>query len=134
MRVRSCCLLLLIFVAALFPPLHAAPPPQSRGVKPFRYVVKTGDTPSGLAAKWGVPATMIAREGQTLRAGDVVAIPLSERRRIRRGDALWDLSKHYGIPLETLAKFNNLAAPYVLRRGRILMIPELGSRSKSRKK
>ena len=127
----SSVLLLFLFVPTR---VQADTLPKAKTVKPFRYIVKTGDTPSGLAAKWGIPASMIASEGETLHAGAVVTIPLRERRKILRGDALWDLSKHYGIPVETLAKFNSLPPPYILKRGRTLMVPDFGPQPKTRKK
>lgn len=96
------------------------------GVKPFRYVVQTGDTHSGLAAKWGIPAKMIAPAGRTLKAGDELVIPLRARVRIGPRDSLWKVGRRYNIRMETIAKFNGIRPPkYVVRPGQIVLIPEV---------
>jgi spore germination protein len=85
--------------------------------------VRTGDTPSTLASRWGLPQSFIARSGHVLKVGEVITIPLAARVKIQRGDSLSSLSKKYGVPVETLAKFNRIPPPYRVRAGRTIMVP-----------
>jgi hypothetical protein len=123
---------LAIMASAL--PCEAQKPAPKLQVQPFRYVIKTGDTPSGLAGRWGLPVVMIARKGETLRVGGVLTIPLKARRTIGNRDSLWDLSRHYGVSIETLAKFNSIVPPYTLVRGHVLLVPKLRSRLPPKRK
>lgn len=130
----SLLLLACLAVAGVIVPSPAQNPTRKLRVESFRYAVKTGDTPSSLAKKWGLPVRLVARKGRALRAGDVITIRLRDRHRIRSGDSLAALSRHYRVPLETLAKFNSLHRPYRLIRGKILLIPDLGKRRAVRRK
>ena len=97
----------------------------SNEVKPFRYVVRSGDAASRLARRWATPQSLIARPGHVLKVGEVITIPLLARVKIRRGDTLSSLGQKYGISIETLAKFNGVPPPYRVRRGRTIMVPAL---------
>lgn len=110
-------------------------PAQAAGnrVAPFHYTVVTGDSPSSLAAKWGVPSSLVAAQGATLKAGDVITIPLRARVKIGRNEALWNVCKRYKVPLETVGKFNSISPPYHIRQGQIVLIPLMPAQSKSRK-
>lgn len=97
---------------------------QSR-VKAFRYVVRTGDTPSQLAQRWGLPQPIIATPGRVLRVGEVITVPLLARTKVRRGESLSALSQKYGVSVETLAKFNRVPPPYRVKTGQVIMVPAL---------
>src|SRR5258708_7071558 len=97
--------------------------PQSREVKPFHYTVRTGDTPSELDERLGIPASLVAAPGHTIRVGEVLTIPLAARVKIHRGDTLSALGQKYGVTVETLAKFNRVVPPYKIRSGRTILVP-----------
>jgi LysM repeat protein len=105
--------------------LVAADGPSQKAVRPFRYTVQTGDTVSGLAVKWGIPEANLAKAGSKLRVGEVITIPLLVRARIRRGQSLSDLTQQYKVPIETIAKFNNLPPPYHVKTGQVVLVPLL---------
>lgn len=42
---------------------------------------------------------------------------------VQRGDTLYSISRHYGVPLKDLINANNLHAPYTLHVGQILNLP-----------
>jgi LysM repeat protein len=110
-------------------------PAQAAGIRvaAFHYTVVTGDSPSSLAAKWGVPPSLVAAQGATLKAGDVITIQLRARVKIGRNEALWNVCKRYKVPLETVGKFNNVPPPYHVRRGQIVLIPLMPTQPKAQK-
>ena len=94
-------------------------------VKPFRYIVRTGDSPSRLAHRWGIPQSLISKRDHVLKTGEVVTIPLAARVTVRRGGSLSEVSQKYGVSVEMLAKFNRLRPPYHVRAGKVIMVPAL---------
>lgn len=44
--------------------------------------------------------------------------------KVRPGDTLWEIAKHYGSSIPFIAKLNNLSPPYLLRPGQKLLIPQ----------
>ena len=44
--------------------------------------------------------------------------------RVRRGDTLYSIAKKKNVPLRALIQENNLSAPYTIKVGQILKIPE----------
>ena len=123
---RRCCARMSLSVSFLFFVVcgiaWADPAPT---VKPFRYIVRTGDTPSRLASRWGLPQSLVSKSGQVLKIGETLSIPLVAREKISRGGSLSVLSGKYGVSVEMLAKFNRLKAPYRVRAGRVIMVPKL---------
>jgi len=115
--------LMLVMLIALVCAAHAADKGTPSSVKPYHYTVRTGDTASQLAQRWGLPESMITKPGQPLKIGDVITIPLIARTKVRRGGTLSELGVRYGLPVETIAKFNRIPAPYHVRAGRVLLIP-----------
>ena len=97
----------------------------SNEVKPFRYVVRSGDAASRLAKRWAIPQALIAKPDHVLKVGDVITIPLAARVKVQRGDTLSGLSQKYSVSIETLAKFNRVSPPYRVRAGRTIMVPAL---------
>jgi LysM repeat protein len=93
--------------------------------KPFRYVVRTGDSTSRLSARWGLPQSLISKPGRVLKVGEIISIPLAARTRVQRGGSLSALSTQYAVSVETLAKFNRVPPPYRVRAGKVIMVPAL---------
>jgi LysM repeat protein len=92
----------------------------------FHYIVRTGDTPSGLAKRWGVPKSAFCKPGAKLRVGQTVTIPLLARVRVQSGTSLCALSHKYHRSVETLARFNQIPPPYYLKEGQTVLIPQTG--------
>ena len=44
--------------------------------------------------------------------------------RVRRGDTLYSIARKKNVPLRALIQENNLSAPYTIKVGQILKIPE----------
>ena len=111
----------LLLVSAV----HADDKPSAGKIKPFHYTIKTGDTASKLAQRWGLPESLIAKPSQMLKIGDVITIPLAARERVRRGASLSVIGQKYGVTVETLAKFNHVPPPYNIKSGKVILVPAL---------
>jgi len=92
-------------------------------IKPFHYVVRTGDTPSGLAHRWGIPQSAFSKPAMKLKVGQTITIPLQARIRVQSGTSLSGLSQKYHRSVEALAKFNHIPPPYYLKEGQTVLIP-----------
>jgi LysM repeat protein len=90
----------------------------------FRYVVRTGDTSSRLAKRWGIAESVFCKPGEKLKVGQTVTIPLAARVRVPTGSSLSALSHKYHHSVETLARFNQIPPPYTLRAGQTILIPQ----------
>jgi len=42
---------------------------------------------------------------------------------VRRGDTLWDIARTYGVSVETIVRFNDIAEPSLIRPGEELLVP-----------
>lgn len=92
------------------------------------YVVKSGDTLSGIAAKTGSPQSEIARannleEPFALRIGQVLQIPSGKYHRVSSGETGIAIARAYGVPWNQIVELNDLQAPYILRVGQRLQLP-----------
>lgn len=106
-----------------------------------RVMVRRGDTLARLARRAGVSVEELARAnglapGARIRAGQRLRLP--ERRQglaaadaggkkgiryvVRSGDTLWKIARSYGVDVERLAEWNNLAPGRPLRQGRVLVV------------
>lgn len=100
-----------------------------------RYVVRAGDTFSGIATIYGIAVeeleqlndgvnVSLLEAGQSLIVPAVPAPPLTSRTyTVRRGDTLYDISLRFNVPVEELARVNNLALSSLLDVGQTLIIP-----------
>jgi LysM repeat protein len=103
--------------------------------RPHGYRVRWGDTLSGIAARYGVSVTALARSnhmrtsgilraGRTLRVpGGGGASPLGARYRVRPGDTLSGIAARYGIGVHRLARANGLHVHGILLAGITLRVP-----------
>ena len=103
--------------------------------KPQRYRVQAGDSLSVIAARFNTTvATLAMLNGLSrpylIRPGQVldVAQPVSlTRYQVKRGDTLGQVAKRFRTTVATLAALNGLRAPYLIRTGQTLVIPQLRS-------
>ncbi len=115
----------------------------------YRHVVTRGQTLSGLAKRYGVPLSELARvndlstrarlkRGQSLLIPGATVSPSSTHRSksvqkstsgaprvhlVKRGETLSGLAKRYGVSLSELARINHLSTRARLDRGQRLTLP-----------
>ena len=97
----------------------------------FAYTVRSGDTPSTIAAKYGVSTNTILwangiHDGDTIKTGDILVIlPITGvLHEVRNGDNLGAIAKKYNVKLEDIASENSLADVGNLKIGQKLIIPD----------
>lgn len=94
------------------------------------YVVRKGDTLSGIAKMFNVTTNTIVWSnditGNTVSPGDrLVILPVSGVRHIvKKGDTLQSLAKKYSADAEEIAQFNDLTASSKLSLGDMVIIPD----------
>ena len=107
--------------------------PQS----PQRYRVEAGDSLSVIAARFdttvstlamlnGLSRPYVIMPGQVLDVSQ--ATPLRHYQ-VKRGDTLGRVARRFRTTVAALAALNNLRAPYLIRAGQTLVIPQLHSRN-----
>jgi murein DD-endopeptidase MepM/ murein hydrolase activator NlpD len=98
------------------------------------YRVERGDTPNGIAEKFGIQAAtllggnpLISQESNLLQTGvDLIILPIDGvLHDVQPGDSLESISEHYGIPVETIIGYapNNLEFPYRLYPETQILVP-----------
>lgn len=98
------------------------------------YRVERGDTPNGIADKFGIQATtllggnpLLSQESSLLQTGvDLVILPVDGvLHDVQPGDTLESIAAQYGIPVETIIGYgpNNLEFPYRLYPETQILVP-----------
>jgi membrane-bound lytic murein transglycosylase D len=124
---------------------YAATPPTERPAV-MTHVVRRGETVSGIAARYGVSTDLLMSSNRVARArslqvGTTLYIPVSgsglpatafyeaepDNRAplshvVRRGETLSELSRQYGVSIETLRANNDIGRQNVIRAGQKLVI------------
>jgi membrane-bound lytic murein transglycosylase D len=120
------------------PPNEPAP-----GTTVARHTVRRGDTLSGIARRYGVDVSALQRangmRGTTVRLGSRLRVPATasaaargssasagsgtRSHRVRRGQTLTHIARHYGVSLEKLRAANGMGKSSNLRAGQVLRIP-----------
>lgn len=98
------------------------------------YVVQRGDTPNGIADKFGIQATTLlggnpslSQESSLLQTGvELIILPIDGvLHDVQPGDTLESIANLYGIPVETIVGYgpNNLEFPFRLYPETQIMVP-----------
>ena len=93
------------------------------------YVVKSGDTVSGIARQFNISASRLASVNQLpdpnrLVVGQAIVIPIvGEYYVVQRGDTLWQIGQKFNISYQRLASVNNIPVTRPLTVGTRLYIP-----------
>lgn len=98
------------------------------------YRVERGDTPNGIAEKFGIQAAtllggnpQLSQESNLLQTGvDLIILPIDGvLHDVQPGDSLESISSQYGVPVETIIGYapNNLEFPYRLYPETQVMVP-----------
>lgn len=115
------------------------PTPQQPAPAQGTYTVRSGDTLSGIAARYGTTAAALASlngianpnliyVGQVLRIGGGSApapapAPAGATYTVKAGDTLSAIAQRYGTNYQTLAAINGIADPNRIYAGQVLKVP-----------
>lgn len=94
-----------------------------------QYTVKSGDTLSSIAAKYGVSWQSIATANgiyspYTIYPGEVLTIPgVSQTYTVQSGDSLYSIGNKFGVSWSSIASANGIYSPYTIYPGEVLTIP-----------
>lgn len=122
------------------PPAPAEPAPAPSATT---YTVKSGDTLSGIAAKFGVSVGQISGyrsgnpnliyPGEVLTIGGASSAPSGTVYTVKSGDTLSGIAARYGTTYQALAQYNGIANPNLIYPGQRITIPNgSGGSSSSR--
>lgn len=85
----------------------------NRQEKPTQIIIKSGDTLSGLAQKFGMSAeefkVWTGMKSSTVKLGQKITLPYDT---VPEGRGIFALIRKYGMTLEEFGKLNNLPKPY----------------------
>lgn len=107
------------------------PAPKPKPAPGIKYTVCSGDTVSGIAAKYGVPTSAISgfRSGNPnlIYPGEVLTIggaskPAGRTYTVRAGDNLSSIAARYGTSWQALAQKNGIQNPNIIFPGQVLRI------------
>ena len=115
-------------------------PNDSYNTETVYYTVKSGDTLSSIASRYGTTVEEIAQlngiqnvnliyPGQVLRITTNSNVPGSETNStnktyytIKRGDTLWGISRRYGVTVQNIVSWNNIQNPNLIYPGQRLIL------------
>jgi membrane-bound lytic murein transglycosylase D len=123
--------------------------PSRKLIRYYLHTVRSGDTLSGIARRYGTPMPTIASSNpglrpDSIRLGQVIVVPalkdapppepevsageapaFSSSYVVAKGDTLWSISLRYEVHPELLAERNGLNLSSVIREGMTLRVPIL---------
>lgn len=94
------------------------------------YVVRQGDTLSGIAEMFGVSTNTIVwaneiKKGSIKAGQELVILPISGvRHTVRSGDTIQSITKKYKADLEDILSYNDLISSSKLKVGDVVIIPD----------
>ncbi|MGE5604081.1 MAG: LysM peptidoglycan-binding domain-containing protein [Bacteroidota bacterium] len=94
------------------------------------YLVKKGDTPIGIARKYGVELSAILVKNHltntdVIKVGSVLIIPVPAERVyvVKPKETLWRIAKRYGVAIEMLMDLNGIDDQTKVNQGQALILP-----------
>jgi len=113
------------------PITSSTPEEQKQQRSTFAYSVREGDTPSTIAARFGVSTNTIMwangiSDGDTIKTGDILVIlPVTGiLHEVKKGDDLSTIAKKYDVKVDDIAKQNRIADSSSLKIGQKLIVPD----------
>jgi len=104
---------------------------QKQKKSTFAYTVREGDTPSTIAARFGVSTNTIMwangiSDGDVIKTGDILIIlPVTGiLHEVKKGDDLSTIAKKYDVKVEDVAKENHISDSANLKIGQKLIVPD----------
>ena len=102
--------------------------PDARTVAATQYVVRSGDTLSGIARITGASVAAIAQVNNiappyVIRPGQRLDIPAGRYHEVRRGETGIGIARSYGVDWSDVVTLNRLEEPYILRAGQRILLP-----------
>ncbi len=95
------------------------------------YTVQPGDTPGGIAGKFGVSLNTLLwansiRNPNLIKIGDeLIILPVSGvRYEVEKGDTVWSIAKKFKGDASEIINFNGLAVGEPLETGSVVIIPD----------
>lgn len=108
---------------------QSAPTQQSTGI----YLIKSGDTLSGIAQKYNTNVSYLAQingiaNPNIIYAGQTIKVPTNSNKNnsitytVKKGDTLSGIASKYNTTYQELARKNNIANPNLIYPGQVLKI------------
>jgi LysM repeat protein len=98
---------------------------------PVQYTVKSGDTLTAIASKFGSSAKAIAdfnhvQDPNLIHIGQVLNIPPSDPVQyvVESGDTLTAIASKFGSTVTAIADYNHITDPNLIYVGQVLKIPK----------
>lgn len=94
------------------------------------YTVKKGDTPIGIARRYGVElATILSKnnlnDSDVIKVDSILIVPVPVERTyvVKSKETLWRIAKRYGITIEQLMDLNGINDQTKVNQGQVLILP-----------
>ncbi|MFZ5650602.1 MAG: L,D-transpeptidase family protein [Bacillota bacterium] len=71
----------------------------------------------------GTPVTITDGDNPGISTSDTGHPESGKRHIVKKGDTLWRISQTYGVPVDLIARANNISNPDILSVGQVLIIP-----------
>ncbi len=105
-------------------------PQKAAGLYNVKYMVKPGDTPTGIAKKFGADLSTILNKNnisgsEVIKAGSMLIIPTPTERIyvVKPKETLWRIAKRYGVAIEVLMDLNGIEDQTKVNEGQALVLP-----------
>lgn len=94
------------------------------------YTVKKGDTPIGIARKYGVELSSILSknnltDSDVIKVDSILVVPVPTERTyvVKPKETLWRIAKRYGITIEQLMDLNGIDDQTKVNQGQVIILP-----------